>query len=136
MLSMRERRLVVDASMEGAALADWILPASMSLSRATSGMMHPIFFDQDSLLARQRKLVAACDGLDDNVLVLDALLPELCECAVEECVDDPVVPPRMHDGDPEARAVVCLGRRGKTLDGGVEHCGVVIQGKWNMGNER
>lgn len=32
-LSMSERRLVVDASMEGAALADWVLPASMSLSR-------------------------------------------------------------------------------------------------------
>lgn len=31
-LSMSERRLVVDASMEGAALADWVLPASMSLS--------------------------------------------------------------------------------------------------------
>lgn len=91
-----------------------------------------ILHGRHSLLARKRKLVAACDGLDDNVLVLDTLLPELCECAVEECADDPVVPPGMHDGDPEARAVVCRGWRGETLDGGVEHCGVVYR-KRNMG---
>lgn len=29
--SMRERRFVVEASIEGAALADWVLPPSMSL---------------------------------------------------------------------------------------------------------
>lgn len=35
--SMRESRLVLEASMEGAALADWVLPASMSLGVSVCG---------------------------------------------------------------------------------------------------
>jgi len=38
--SMRERRLVVDASMEGAALDDWTLEPSMSLAAKISDISH------------------------------------------------------------------------------------------------
>lgn len=80
-----------------------------------------VLADRDALFAGKGQLVAACDGLDDNVLVLDALQPELCECAGEEGVDDGVVPAGMHDGDAEAGAVVGGGGGGETLDGVVEH---------------
>lgn len=78
----------------------------------------------DVLFARQRELVAAGDGLDDNVLVPDALLPEGRASAGEEGVDDGVVPAGVHDGDAEAGAVVGGGSGGEALDG-VEHgdCG-------------
>lgn len=82
----------------------------------------------DVLFARQRELVAAGDGLDDNVLVPDALLPEGRASAGEEGVDDGVVPAGVHDGDAEAGAVVGGGSCGEALDG-VEHgdCG---EEKW------
>lgn len=68
------------------------------------------------LFGSERKLVATGNTLDDDVLRLDALLLELCNAAVNETVDDRVVPPSVHDQDTKRRAIVLLGGRRQPFD--------------------
>jgi len=63
----------------------------------------------DLRLGRERQLVRARDGLDDDVVLLDAGGEQLALATLDEVVDDGVVPARAQDADAEAGAV---GREG------------------------
>jgi hypothetical protein len=56
-------------------------------------------FESHLLLAGERKLIAARDALDNNVLGLDTLLLQLVDTAVDKGVDDDIVPSGVDDGD-------------------------------------
>lgn len=73
------------------------------------------------LLTSKGELVAAGNRLDDNVLLLDTLGLELLDGAVDERLDDGVVPASVNNTDTERRAIVLRGRRGEALDSLVCH---------------
>lgn len=138
-VSMRERRLVVlVASMDGAALAAWVLPPSMSL--IVSVRLSPwenITSDQaieretlDIRLGSKRQLKAARHALDHNVLLLDTHRLELADAAFHESANYDIVPPGVNDTDAHGGAIISSGRGAEAFDGGVGHIlGLLIQGR-------
>ena len=60
---------------------------------------------RDVLLAGERKLEAAGDGLEYNIALLHPLLLELVDSTVHERINDTFVPSRVYDGNAERRAV-------------------------------